>query len=60
MTHLECEELEKSFRHKKVVDSAHVEVRGGSCWTAGTNGAGKTTIFYMIVGLLSRIEEESI
>ena len=53
MTHLSCEELAKSFRHKKVVDSACVEVRGGEVvGLLGPNGAGKTTIFYMIVGLL--------
>ena len=53
MSHLSCEELAKSFRHKKVVDSAHVEVRGGEVvGLLGPNGAGKTTIFYMIVGLL--------
>jgi len=53
MTHLACEELVKSFRQKKAVDSAHVEVRGGEVvGLLGPNGAGKTTIFYMIVGLL--------
>jgi lipopolysaccharide export system ATP-binding protein len=53
MTHLLCEELAKSFRHKKVVDSVRVEVRGGEVvGLLGPNGAGKTTIFYMIVGLL--------
>ena len=53
MTHLCCEELSKSFRQKKVVDSARVEVHGGEVvGLLGPNGAGKTTIFYMIVGLL--------
>ncbi len=53
MTHLSCEELAKSFRHKRVVDSVDVEVRGGEVvGLLGPNGAGKTTIFYMIVGLL--------
>ena len=53
MTHLSCEELAKSFRHKKVVDSVHVDVCGGEVvGLLGPNGAGKTTIFYMIVGLL--------
>jgi len=53
MSHLSCEDLEKSFRHKRVVDSVRVEVRGGDVvGLLGPNGAGKTTIFYMIVGLL--------
>jgi len=53
MTHLSCEELAKSFRLKKVVDSVQVEIHGGEVvGLLGPNGAGKTTIFYMIVGLL--------
>jgi lipopolysaccharide export system ATP-binding protein len=53
MSYLLCEELSKSFRHKKVVDAVHMEVRGGEVvGLLGPNGAGKTTIFYMIVGLL--------
>src|SRR4030066_2138692 len=52
MSHLLCESLSKSFRHKKVVDSVSVEVQGGEVvGLLGPNGAGKTTIFYMIVGL---------
>ena len=53
MSHLFCENLSKSFRHKKVVDSVQMQVRGGEVvGLLGPNGAGKTTIFYMIVGLL--------
>jgi lipopolysaccharide export system ATP-binding protein len=53
MSHLLCEELSKSFRHKKAVDAVDIEVRGGEVvGLLGPNGAGKTTIFYMIVGLL--------
>jgi len=53
MSHLLCENLSKSFRHKKVVDSVDLEIRGGEVvGLLGPNGAGKTTIFYMIVGLL--------
>lgn len=53
MNHLSCEELTKSFRHKKVVDTVQLEIRGGEVvGLLGPNGAGKTTIFYMIVGLL--------
>jgi lipopolysaccharide export system ATP-binding protein len=52
MSHLLCENLTKSFRQKKVVDSVSVEVQGGEVvGLLGPNGAGKTTIFYMIVGL---------
>ena len=52
-TLLRCEQLTKSFRKKKVVNSVDVEVRGGEVvGLLGPNGAGKTTIFYMIVGLL--------
>lgn len=52
-SHLLCENLTKSFRHKKVVDGVDVEIHGGEVvGLLGPNGAGKTTIFYMIVGLL--------
>jgi len=53
MSHLSCENLVKSFHHKKVVDTVNIEIRGGEVvGLLGPNGAGKTTIFYMIVGLL--------
>ncbi len=53
MSHLLCENLTKSFRHKKVVNQVSIEIRGGEVvGLLGPNGAGKTTIFYMIVGLL--------
>jgi lipopolysaccharide export system ATP-binding protein len=53
MSHLLCENLTKSFRHKKAVDGVSIEIRGGEVvGLLGPNGAGKTTIFYMIVGLL--------
>jgi lipopolysaccharide export system ATP-binding protein len=53
MSYLLCENLAKSFRHKKVVDAVNIEIRGGEVvGLLGPNGAGKTTIFYMIVGLL--------
>ena len=52
MSHLLCEDLTKSFRQKKVVDSVSIEIQGGEVvGLLGPNGAGKTTIFYMIVGL---------
>jgi len=53
MSHLRCEELTKSFRHRQVVNQVSVEIEGGEVvGLLGPNGAGKTTIFYMIVGLL--------
>lgn len=53
MSDLLCENLTKSFRQRKVVDSVNIEIRGGEVvGLLGPNGAGKTTIFYMIVGLL--------
>jgi lipopolysaccharide export system ATP-binding protein len=53
ISHLSCQDLIKSFRHKKAVDSVSLEVRGGEVvGLLGPNGAGKTTIFYMIIGLL--------
>ena len=53
MSHILCENLTKSFGHKKVVDAVTIEIEGGEVvGLLGPNGAGKTTIFYMIVGLL--------
>src|SRR5512136_1656649 len=52
-TLLRCEGLTKAFRHKTVVNTVSVEVRGGEIvGLLGPNGAGKTTIFYMIVGFI--------
>ena len=52
MSRILCENLIKSFRHKRVVDSVTMEIQGGEVvGLLGPNGAGKTTIFYMIVGL---------
>ena len=52
MSHILCEGLIKSFRHKTVVDSVSIDIQGGEVvGLLGPNGAGKTTIFYMIVGL---------
>lgn len=45
--------LEKSYRHKKVVDGVTVEInRGEIVGLLGPNGAGKTTTFSMILGLV--------
>jgi lipopolysaccharide export system ATP-binding protein len=46
--------LSKSYRGRKVVDDASLELRRGEIvGLLGPNGAGKTTIFYIIVGLIS-------
>ena len=43
----------KSFRRRRVVDGISIEVNQGEVvGLLGQNGAGKTTIFYMVVGLL--------
>jgi lipopolysaccharide export system ATP-binding protein len=49
---LRTEKLTKSFRGRKVVDEASIEVcQGEVVGLLGPNGAGKTTNFYMVVGL---------
>src|SRR5690606_9419757 len=50
---LKAEHLVKKYKQRKVVDdvSLHVE-QGEIVGLLGTNGAGKTTSFYMIVGLI--------
>lgn len=45
--------LQKSYRGRQVVHDASLAVaRGESVGLLGSNGAGKTTIFYMITGLV--------
>lgn len=47
------EEIEKSYRGRKVVNGISLEVNQGEIvGLLGPNGAGKTTSFYMIVGLV--------
>ncbi len=47
------ENLEKSFKRRKVVDSVSIEVKTGEIvGLLGPNGAGKTTTFYMIIGFI--------
>lgn len=49
---LRANDLEKSFRSRKVVKGVSVEVQAGEVvGLLGPNGAGKTTIFDMMVGL---------
>ena len=46
--------LAKSYRGRRVVHEASLAVaRGESVGLLGSNGAGKTTIFYMITGLIA-------
>jgi lipopolysaccharide export system ATP-binding protein len=54
MSKLETREISKSYRGRKVVDDVSVSVdQGEVVGLLGANGAGKTTSFYMIVGLIS-------
>jgi lipopolysaccharide export system ATP-binding protein len=51
---LRTEEISKSYRGRRVVDSVTVSVQTGEVvGLLGPNGAGKTTSFYMIVGLIT-------
>ena len=51
---LRTEEISKTYRGRRVVDSVSVSVETGEVvGLLGPNGAGKTTSFYMIVGLIS-------
>ena len=57
MALLRTENLEKSYRRRKVVDKVSVEVKQGEIvGLLGPNGAGKTTTFYMTVGLIKADE----
>ncbi|AKJ64055.1 LPS export ABC transporter ATP-binding protein [Kiritimatiella glycovorans] len=50
---VQTDDLEKSYRRKRVVDHVSLTVRPGEIvGLLGPNGAGKTTTFYMIVGLI--------
>lgn len=51
---LRTQEISKSYRGRRVVDSVSVSVSVGEVvGLLGPNGAGKTTSFYMIVGLVT-------
>ena len=53
MSILKCNNLEKNYNIKKVVQDISIEVSSGEViGLLGPNGAGKTTTFYMIVGLI--------
>lgn len=50
---LVAEDLEKSYRGRRVVAGVNLTVRRGEIvGLLGPNGAGKTTTFYMVVGLV--------
>jgi lipopolysaccharide export system ATP-binding protein len=51
---LYSENLIKSYKRRKVVNSVSIEVKCGEVvGLLGPNGAGKTTTFYMIIGFIS-------
>jgi lipopolysaccharide export system ATP-binding protein len=51
---LQVEDISKSYRSRKVVQSLSLSIRSGEVvGLLGPNGAGKTTAFYMIVGLIA-------
>ncbi len=51
--HLQAEGLKKSYRRKTVVHHVTLDVKSGECvGLLGANGAGKTTSFYMVCGLV--------
>jgi lipopolysaccharide export system ATP-binding protein len=53
-TIVSCENLEKVYHGRKVVNGVNLHVQQGEIvGLLGPNGAGKTTSFYMITGLVS-------
>jgi len=51
---LQVEDISKSYRSRKIVQSLSLSIRSGEVvGLLGPNGAGKTTAFYMIVGLIA-------
>jgi len=53
MAELVVKEIIKRYKHRCVVDAASLQVNSGEVvGLLGSNGAGKTTCFYMIVGLI--------
>ncbi|MFQ5906143.1 MAG: LPS export ABC transporter ATP-binding protein [bacterium] len=50
---LRTEDVTKSYRGRRVVDSVNIQVaKGEIVGLLGPNGAGKTTTFYLIVGMI--------
>src|SRR5437879_11774794 len=55
MLKLHAVELSKAYRGRKVVDDIDLEIRQGEVvGLLGPNGGGKTTTFYILVGLARR------
>ena len=53
MSSLQAQDLQKSYKGRKVVKNASFSIHAGQVvGLLGPNGAGKTTSFYMIVGLV--------
>jgi lipopolysaccharide export system ATP-binding protein len=51
--HLSAQNLRKVYGHKTVVHDVSIDVYSGECvGLLGANGAGKTTSFYMVCGLV--------
>jgi lipopolysaccharide export system ATP-binding protein len=54
MSILSIQDISKSYKLRKVVKSLSLELKSGEVvGLLGSNGAGKTTAFYMIVGLIA-------
>lgn len=52
-SHLSAQHLRKTYGHKAVVQDVSMDVYSGECvGLLGANGAGKTTSFYMVCGLV--------
>jgi len=50
---LRSEQLQKNYRHRRVVKDATIHISSGEIvGLLGPNGAGKTTTFYMLVGFV--------
>ena len=50
---LETDNLTKAYGKKKALDNVSIHVKEGDIYgLVGRNGAGKTTSFYMITGLI--------
>lgn len=54
MNTLTVKNLEKRYKHRKVVKNVSIKIKSDEIvGLLGPNGAGKTTCFYMIVGIIS-------